>query len=305
VSDLPRITIIVTVMEQSERLTDVISSILDQNYPAIELIVIDGSQSDRVKQIIDSCKDRLTWTTHQRFQNLSEAVNKGFDKATGDLMTWLDDRHEYLPGALSAVGESFRDSSKTDFLYGASERVDAEGTNVGTHCGNIFKLEELLDLWNVWWQGRNFGPSECFWSRRMFLKVRSFREDLVHAFAYEYWTRLFQAGARVQRLDRTLVRQIADRNPSPAESRKTAQRREELQVIEPILWNPTASLDSSIRRRLQADWLFETELKAIISDSREAGDTLWQCRLKLIPVLFKNPKAAFSEQLRHRLAEFD
>lgn len=302
-SDLPRITIITPSFDRPDVLEETIHSVLDQNYPNLEYMIVDGSGSEESKLIIQGFDERLHWWCQQRIQNPAQAINKGLDKATGDIIAYLNCGDTYLPDTLQTVGEHFRDQPKTDFLYGMCQLVDQQGKILKTHRGNLFKLEELLDLWNVWWKGRNFIQPECFWSRRMFLKVRSFRENLDRAFAFEYWSRLFIAGARVKRLEKEL-----SRHRLPAGQFSTysdAAAAEEISIIESVLWDPKTPLDRSLRRRLQADWLYETRIADLVSESVAAGDSVWQCRLKIAPQLFQNPKALLSERLKARMQQFE
>jgi glycosyltransferase involved in cell wall biosynthesis len=302
VSDLPRITIITPCFDHTDFLNQTISSVLDQSYPNLEYLVVDGSNREESKRILEAYDDRLHWWCQQRFQNPAQAINKGLDKATGDIIAVLNCGDSYLPGTLQEVGEYFRNHPKTDFLYGQCQIIDQQGETLKTHRGNLFKLEELLDLWNVWWKGRNFLQPECFWSRRVFLKVRSFREDLDRAFVYEYWTRLFLSGANVERIDKELSRHRFPTGQSSAYS--DVQAEEELAVIESVLWNPKARLDRSLRRRLQADWLYESQIAGLITDSATAGESLWQCRCKIAPQLLQNPKVLLSERFQARMREY-
>lgn len=301
-SDLPCITIITPSFDRPDLLDETIRSVLDQNYPNLEYLVADGSHHEETKRVLEAYDDRLHWWCQQRFQNPAQAINKALNKSTGDIIAILNCGDSYLPGTLQQVGEHFRDHPKTDFLYGQCQVVDQQGETLKTHRGNLFKLEELLDLWNVWWKGRNFLQPECFWSRRVFLKVRSFREDLDRAFYYEYWTRLFLAGANVERIDKELSRHRFPAGQIAAHS--DVQAEEELAVIESILWNPKSGLDRSLRHRLQADWLYETRIASLISESVAAGETLWQCRFKIAPKLLQNPKALLSERFQTRMQEY-
>ncbi|MBD3675942.1 MAG: glycosyltransferase [Planctomycetaceae bacterium] len=294
-SELPRLTIITPSLNQAQSLERTIRSVLDQNYPNLEYLVIDGGSTDGSKEIIEKYADRLHWWCSQNDRGPAHALNKGLDKATGDLITTLNSNDWYLPGVLHKVGEFFRDKPKTDFLYGQCQLCNAQGEYIQTHRGNIFTLEELLDLWNVWRTERRFLQPECFWSRRVFLKVRSFREDLTQAYDYEYWTRLFLAGARVERLEADICGVSFDENKQTADEEWTT--REELEIIEPILWNPQARLSPTLRRKLQADWLFDAQLQPTISESASQSDPHWKQYLKVGQVILRHPIVLYSDRL--------
>lgn len=293
-SALPRITIITPSFNQAQYLEQTIRSVLEQNYPNLEYMVVDGGSTDGSKEIIEKYADQLHWWCSQKDNGQSHALNKGLDKATGDVIAYINSDDWYLPGVLHKVGEYFRDKPKTDFLYGRCQFYNELGEHFNTHQGNIFKLEELLDLWNVWWQGRQFVQPECFWSRRVFLKVRSFREDIINAFDYEYWTRILMAGAKVERMDEDICCFRFHASQKSADAELTA--REELEIIQPILWDPKVKLDQSIRLKLQADWLFHTQIYESIRHSEDDDELGWKRHLRIGKQVLLHPKILFSDR---------
>lgn len=298
-ADLPRITVIICCHNHAEVVERALQSALDQNYPDLELIVIDADSSDGSKEIIEKFSDRLTWWSSRRVTGEAHAINIGLDRATGDLIAFLPGDGWYLPDALHQMGGYFRDHPETDFLYGRCRIADDRGEGERQHFANIYTLEDLLDVWNVWRKGRNFQQSECFWTRRIYLKVRSFRENFMYSYAYEYWTRLFQAGAKVARIEADICG--VRHSPAQSEEVRGLIREEELQIVKPLLWDPKVQLDPNIRRRLQADWLFETHFLPAWRASIDAGEPKWQRHLMQSKIIAKHPKILLSEQFRERL----
>lgn len=297
----PRITVITPSFNQGAYLEQTIRSVLDQNYPNLEYMVVDGGSTDDSKAIIERYGDRLAWWVSERDRGQSHAINKGLERATGDVIAYLNSDDFYAPGALQAVGEHFRDQPDTDFLYGGCIFVDADGRPFDRHLGDIGTLAELLDLWNVWWKKRQFVQPECFWSRRISQQAPRFREDIVNAFDYEYWTRLFLAGAKVARLDVDLANFRFQPNQKSADSDRSA--REELNVLREILWRKDVALDAADRTRLQGDWLYDVEFHRVGLRSVAAGESKLRRWLRLGMSLIRHPGIFRSPKFQARRAE--
>lgn len=285
--DLPRITVVTPSYNQGQYLEQTIRSVLDQDYPQLEYFVVDGGSRDDSKAIIERYSDRLAWWVSEPDRGQPHALNKGLARATGDVIAYINSDDFYTPGALRAVGEFFRDRPETDFLYGGCLFVDEQGQPFDRHRGNIASLAELLDLWNVWWQRRQFVQPECFWSRRIAQHAPQFREDIVNAFDYEYWTRLFLAGAKVARLDTDLASFRFQPNQKSADSDRSA--REELAVLREILWRSDVPLPDPDRRRLRADWLYDVHFHRVGLQSVAAGESKPRRWLRLALSLIRHP----------------
>jgi len=295
----PRITVITPSFNQAPFLEQTIRSVLDQDYPNLEYIVVDGGSTDGSQEIIERYAGRLHWWCSEPDRGQSHALNKGLSKATGDVIAYLNSDDWYLPGVLAEVGDFFRDHPETDFLYGRCRMVDEEGQTLRVHHGDIRTLAELLDLWGVWWRERQFVQPECFWSRRIFLKAGSFREDITNAFDYEYWTRLFLAGANVERTDEEICCFRLHSAQKSADAELTA--REELDIVEPILWNSQVKLNRRSRLKLQANWLYQVRLLPAIAESVRRGDSRWLRWLKAAMTIAVHPKILTSPLLRERI----
>lgn len=295
---LPRITVITPSFNQAQFLEQTIRSVLDQDYPDLEYIVVDGGSTDDSTEIIERYADRLHWWCSEPDRGQAHALNKGLERATGDVIAYINSDDWYLPGVLHKTGEVFQTHPETDFLYGCCRIVDEQGQTLRVHQGNIQTLDELLDLWDVWWRGRQFVQPECFWSRRSFLQAGSFREEITNAFDYEYWTRLFLAGADVRRMDEEICCFRLHAAQKSADADLTA--REELDVIQPILWNPQVQLNRRTRLKLQANWLYHRRVLSTVAESVQRGDSKWLRWLKVSKTIVAHPKILASPLLRER-----
>ena len=106
--ELPRISIVTPSYNQVHFLEETISSVLSQDYPDLEYIIIDGSSTDDSVEIIRKYDPWLAYWVSEPDRGQSHALNKGFARATGEIMNWLNSDDLYVPGALRAVGEMYQ-----------------------------------------------------------------------------------------------------------------------------------------------------------------------------------------------------
>ena len=130
--NLPRITVITPSFNQGDYIEATIKSIVNQNYPNLEYMVFDGGSSDRSVSIIRRFADRLTHWESGADRGQSHAINKGFERAGGEIVTWINSDDKLLPGSLQFVGEFFRDNPGISVLHGRSRLVGSVNRTVGS-----------------------------------------------------------------------------------------------------------------------------------------------------------------------------
>ncbi|MGP8215150.1 MAG: glycosyltransferase family 2 protein [Bacteroidia bacterium] len=123
-----KISIITPSYNQGRFLEQNILSVVSQNYPNVEHIIIDGGSTDNTRQILEQYKDKLAFSISEPDKGQSDAVNKGFAKATGEIIGWLNSDDYYAPGALHAVSKAFTDPS-VNVVCGYSILFDDKGRN--------------------------------------------------------------------------------------------------------------------------------------------------------------------------------
>lgn len=183
----PRITVVTPSLNQGRFLEETILSVIGQHYEPLEFIVMDGGSDDGSVEIIQKYARHLTHWVSERDGGQAAAINKGFARATGEILAWLNSDDTYLPGALAHVAERL-DPSKAEVLFGNCVHVDEErllafGSDVGS-------AEAAMDLVLTDYIVQ---PS-AFWTRKAFLDTGPLDESLVYAFDWDWFVRARKAG---------------------------------------------------------------------------------------------------------------
>jgi glycosyltransferase involved in cell wall biosynthesis len=124
---LPKISIITPSFNQGRFLERCIRSTLDQDYPALEFFVLDGGSSDNSLEIIQKYAQSFDYWVSEKDRGQSDAINKGFKRATGELVSWLNSDDYLLPGALFSVARAYHQDPSCSFYFGNGLRVDEGG----------------------------------------------------------------------------------------------------------------------------------------------------------------------------------
>ena len=221
-SPWPKISIVTPTYKQGHFIEETILSIIHQGYPNLEHILMDGASPDNTMEVVDKYRDHFAVIVSEKDKGQSDAINKGFERATGDLLTWINSDDMLAPGALAAAAIAYK-TSGADFINGVSQ-VFREGDLVHqciTSCAEgPMPLQDMLDLQNCWLTGQFWWQPDCFFSRELWEKAGSHvRVDWYYSMDYELWLRFAQAGAKVHSIGRPIVwfRTHADQKTSEGE----------------------------------------------------------------------------------------
>ncbi len=115
---LSSISIVVPSFNQGQYLEDTITSILNQNYPNLELFVVDGGSNDNSVDIIKKYARQIKWWVSEKDKGQSDAINKGFSRCSGDIITWINSDDLLMPGALHSVSNYFQEDYGIGLVHG-------------------------------------------------------------------------------------------------------------------------------------------------------------------------------------------
>jgi glycosyltransferase involved in cell wall biosynthesis len=143
-SNLPLISVITPSYNQANFLEDTMRSVLEQDYPRIEYIVVDGASTDRSVEIIRKYADRLAYWVSEKDAGQAAAINKGWSRSTGDILAFLNSDDCYLPGAVGKIVEGFQQNPESAIVYGQARWVTEDGAPLrSTHI--FFDGQDMLD----------------------------------------------------------------------------------------------------------------------------------------------------------------
>jgi glycosyltransferase involved in cell wall biosynthesis len=143
-ADLPTVSIITPSYNQADFLESTIRSVLEQGYPELEYCVVDGGSSDGSQEIIRRYASRLAWWVSERDRGQAEAINKGFARASGEIIAWLNSDDLYLPGAITQAVAVLQANPDLGMVYGDAITIDPQGRPLNILAFPDWKLQDLL-----------------------------------------------------------------------------------------------------------------------------------------------------------------
>ncbi len=195
---LPRISIVTPSYNQARFVGWTARSVFLQRYPNLEYIMMDGGSKDDTVEVLRPYADRFAYFVSERDKGQSDAIHRGFQRATGEIMAYLNSDDMLAPGALHFVARFFADHPDVDAVY--SHRVTVDGRN---RVKWYWVLPEHSDWYMVRW---DLIPQEtCFWRRRIFDRCGNVDPTFRFAMDYDLFVRFMRAApGRMRRLDRFL-----------------------------------------------------------------------------------------------------
>ena len=126
-SPLPAVTIVTPSYNQAAFLESTICSVLAQEYPKLEYMIVDGGSTDGSLEIIQRYSDHLAWWVSERDSGQAEAINKGLKRAKGEIVAWLNSDDLYLPGAIQQAVTAFQEDPALGMVFSDAITIDAQG----------------------------------------------------------------------------------------------------------------------------------------------------------------------------------
>jgi glycosyltransferase involved in cell wall biosynthesis len=183
-TDQPLVSIVTPSFNQANYLEATIQSVLSQDYPNIEYIVIDGGSTDGCVNILERYADQLTYWISEPDAGQTDAINKGFNLARGDVFAWLNSDDVYKPGAVTQAVEFLGQQPEVGMVYGDADFIDENGDWIGVFPAARTDYRRLR-------QGYVHIPQQStFFRGRLWKLVGPLDTSFYFAMAYDLWVRL-------------------------------------------------------------------------------------------------------------------
>jgi glycosyltransferase involved in cell wall biosynthesis len=193
----PKLTVITPSFNQGRFIERTIRSVLDQGYPNLEYVIVDGGSTDDSVEIIRRYEDRLAWWVSEPDDGQSHAINKGLERTSGEIVAYLNSDDYFLPGAFDRAAAALQHSERGWLAGGALDieegdppkRLRVWRPKPPSYCEGRLRGRHwwMLVPWHV-------PQPSCFWRRELFDRFGPFRLDMHYAFDAEFMLRLAFGG---------------------------------------------------------------------------------------------------------------
>jgi len=190
-----KISLVTISFNQAPFLEQALASVLDQDYPGLEYIVVDPGSTDGSREVIERHRHRIAHVIFEPDTGPSDGLNRGFAAASGEIFGYLNSDDILLPGALARVDRAFQEHVDADLVYGHGYVIDRAGRIVRRCRSDRFNLRRSAYGNSIIMQ------QAAFWRRDAFAAVGGFNAANRLSWDGEFWIDLALAGRRFRRID--------------------------------------------------------------------------------------------------------
>ena len=188
-----KISIVTPSFNQGRFLDQTIRSVIEQDYPDMEYLVVDGGSTDNSVDIIRTHEKQIDWWVSEEDKGQSDAINKGLKRATGDIVAWINSDDYYEPEVFQLVARSFEENPDADLIYFDVRNFSNSTSEVFRHQAcyppELFCTKVCLHQPGV------------FWRKNIMDKVGYLNESLYYTMDFDFWLKIYSAG-RIQYVPR-------------------------------------------------------------------------------------------------------
>lgn len=178
----PKISVITPSYNQGKYIEKTIKSILDQKYPNLEYIVVDGGSSDNTLRVLKKYSSNILWIS-EKDNGQTDAINKGIKMSTGKIIAYLNSDDVYEPGSLFTVANYFMDNPEAMLVYGKGKHIDKNGKYIEDYPNKPTDFVGLHGTCSIC-------QPTVFWRRELMEEIGYFDISLKYAMDYDYWIRV-------------------------------------------------------------------------------------------------------------------
>jgi glycosyltransferase involved in cell wall biosynthesis len=183
----PRITVVTPAYKQADFLEETMRSVLLQGYPNLEYMVIDDESPDHTPEVIRKYEPWLAYTTRQPNGGQPNAVNNGFRRSTGEIMSWINSDDILLPRALERIATAFVTDPNVKVVCGFRKEIDRDSRVIRKQAIVNPRKRDLERCCFI-------AQETVYWRREVWEKAGPLDESFGYALDYEYWHRLLSLG---------------------------------------------------------------------------------------------------------------
>jgi glycosyltransferase involved in cell wall biosynthesis len=184
VRPLPTVSIVTPSFNQAQFLERTIQSVLAQDYPRIEYLVVDGGSTDGSVEVIKKYQSRISWWVSEQDKGQTDAINKGFNRASGEILAWLNSDDTYNPGAVAAAVKFLIEHPDVAMVYADCNFIDEEDKVIG-------KFKSAQTDYRRLRRGYVRIPQQTMFFRAIYWKeLGPLDPSFYFAMDYDLWTRI-------------------------------------------------------------------------------------------------------------------
>ena len=181
---IPLVSIITPSFNQAQFLERTIQSVLAQDYPRIEYIIVDGGSTDGSADVIKKYQSRLAWWVSEQDKGQTDAINKGFNRATGDILAWINSDDTYHPKAVGEAVKYLMENPEVALVYADCDFIDEEDRLIG-------KFKSAQTDYRRLREGYVHIPQQTMFFRAKYWKeLGPLDPSFYFAMDYDLWTRI-------------------------------------------------------------------------------------------------------------------
>jgi len=185
---LPKISIVTPNYNGAKYLEETILSVIDQDYPNLEYIIADGGSTDGSIDIIKRYEKKLAWWVSEPDNGMYDAIQKGFNHSTGEIMAWINSDDMYHKNALFTVADIFSSFPQVNWLSGACTNFDESGRTIFCNQSRLFTKFDFYNHDYKWIQ-----QESVFWRRKLWEQAGScLNTKLKYASDLDLWLNFFK-----------------------------------------------------------------------------------------------------------------
>jgi glycosyltransferase involved in cell wall biosynthesis len=284
-SPWPRMSIVTPSYNQGQFIEETIRSVLLQGYSDLEYIVIDGGSTDSSVDVIHRYAPWLAYWVSEPDRGQAHAINKGFGRATGEIVAWLNSDDLYEPGTLQAVGQYARANPEAQLIYGNMWLTNAEGQYM-SHLRGSYTREKLVHFYRGYY---GISQPASFFRQSLLRSIGPLDESLHYILDYDLLLRASEV-CKFHHVDRDITRfRLLDRSKTRAYLHRFA--REHIDVAQRFISQLGVPNQEGYLREVRCHYakqLVSSVFRQDPVDGRGALDVLREAG-RLCPRLWKMP----------------